>query len=228
MARTLTPWKLKSRRNFTLRGESLELFERLVKWRSLFVEDVLTTYSRGTLYRLTIRNVTYIHPTPYGEIVMLGPDGRLKAEMNPNTRSPTDSVLTAAFLSRTISELQDLGYLYSQRESRSWHWLTDLSGNDCLLVGQVRGIASRTIRTLLTKHENQMLRTGDYILVAVNDRRRSRHIAAKRSRLVRVHFTAVDKDDGTQFMRAQEAERKRLKRERDLASWHRRKGGSTI
>ena len=228
MARILKPWRLKSKRKFTMDGEALDLFERLVKWRALFVEDILDEFSRNTLYRLTMRNVTYIHPTPFGEVVLLGPDGRLKAGKNPNKRSPTDSVLTAAFLARTIAELQDLGYLYSQRESRSWHWLTDLSGNECLLVGQVHGIASRTIRTLLKKHENQMLRTGDYILVVVNDRRRSRQIAAKRSRLVRIHFTPVYKDDGTQFMLAEEAERKRLKREWDLASWHRRKRGSTI
>jgi hypothetical protein len=122
-----------------------------------------------------------------------------------------------------------VSYLYSQRESRSWHWLTDPSGSECLLVGQVRGITSRTIRTLLKKHENQMLRDGDYMLVAVNDRRRSRHIASRRSRLVRIHYTPVYRDDGTQFMLTEEAARKRLKRQRDLASWHRRKGGrSTI
>ncbi|WP_407572398.1 hypothetical protein [Deinococcus altitudinis] len=200
-----------------------KLHGELVCWDAVFLGRALSIVDANTLYRLTLRGETYIQPTPFGEVVVLGPEGRLRAKKSPYRRITTDPALNYAYLALAIRQLQDLGYVYIERESPTRHWLRGSDMRRCLVIGQARGMASRTLRGLLTKREVDLLRTGRRLLVVVPDLRTIRHFHAKHATLVRIHLLRIPKDTGVQFLAEQEAVRRARKRELDLAGWHRRK-----
>jgi hypothetical protein len=204
-----------------------DLHNELVRWNALFLGMALSIVDANTLYRLTLRGETYIHPTPFGEVVILGPEGRLRAGKSPYRRITTDPALNYAYQALAITELQVLGYRYLGRESPTRHWLMGSDWRRYLLVGEARGLASRTLRGLLKKREVEMLMKGQRLLVVVADLRTIRHFYAKHRTLVAIHLLRVAKDSGVQFMVEHEAVRRKRKQDLDVAGWHRRKARAT-
>lgn len=225
MARPLRPWVLKNKDapKIKLHGPGLELHNHLIRWDALFLEEALAVVDANTLYLLTRRGETYIHPTPFGETVILGPEGRLRAGKNPYKRPPTDRALNYAYLARGIRDLQDQGYRYVKRENHTQHWVIGPDWVRYLLVGHARGVSSRTIRRLMKRYHIRMLMRRQRLLVMVPDLRTIRHSQAKNRTLLMVYRLPIAQNATSQFMLEQEAVRRDRKRELDRASWHRRK-----
>ncbi len=123
-------------------------------------------------------------PTPLGELVLLGPQGRHALNLSPFYKSPPEAAATQLVRRRVRERLEHQGWVYQGKVARNLlRFVTD-EGKTAYVLARYGDYAARSIRRVLTTYRSRLISESALLVVVTQHPHRLQRLKEKHPSLM--------------------------------------------
>lgn len=145
-----------------------ELARLLCDLHELGAEEPQRLYERYGQQRISAlleHNYLAWVPTPMGELILLGPQGRLALNLSPFYKSPPEAAATQLVRRRVKERLESEGWQYQGRPSRNLMLFVASEGKKAYVLARYGDYTARSVRRVLASVSSRLIAEGGVLLV---------------------------------------------------------------
>lgn len=123
-------------------------------------------------------------PTPLGELILLGPQGRRTLNLSPFYKSPPEAAATQLVQRRVKEELEAQDWLCQGKFARNLLSFVTNEGKMAFVLARYRDYTARSVRRVLDKHKGRLISESAVLVVATRYPYRLRKLVEKHPSLL--------------------------------------------
>lgn len=127
-------------------------------------------------------------PTPLGELILLGPQGRRRLNLFPFYKSPPEAAATQLVQRLVKEELEAQGWLCQGKFARNLLSFVTNKGKTAFVLARYGDYTTRSVRRVLDKHKGRLISESAILVVATRHPHRLRKLVEKHPSLLKTLY----------------------------------------
>ena len=118
-------------------------------------------------------------PTPLGELILLGPQGRHALNLSPFYKSPPEAAATQLVRRRVREKLEAQGWAYQGKVTRNLLCFVTGEGKTAYILARYGDYTARSVRRVLATHKSRLISESALLIIVTRHPRRLQRLKEK-------------------------------------------------